>query len=491
VPEATSHRSAAPHVECLSVVMPCYNEAATVKVVVDRVLGSPFVRELVIVDDGSTDGTVDILRSLGDPRVRVMLQPINLGKGAALRRGFREATAPFVIVQDADLEYDPADYSQILAPLLDGSADVVFGSRFLGGHQHRVLYYWHSVGNGLLTTLSNMFTNVNLTDMETCYKAFRREVIQSVDLHEDRFGFEPEITAKVARAGWRIYEVGISYSGRTYAEGKKIGWKDGARALYGIIRYSQLGERLVRKPRRLTDADPVQPTLPVPSAEALFDSLRDADNYADWIAELIEPHLGDHVLEVGAGNGELTERLRRRGRHVVATENERTAAAALRERYASDPDVEIHHADLVPADSVAMFDSIVAVNVVEHLQRDDDALALLVNRLRPGGRLVLVVPAFDSLSSDVDARIGHRRRYRTSDLALKLDRAGLRVVEAQYFNVAGAIAWWLLARQLGWVPGWSARLLDDFAIPVTRRFEADRATRFGQSLLCVGERPAD
>jgi SAM-dependent methyltransferase len=223
----------------------------------------------------------------------------------------------------------------------------------------------------------------------------------------------------------------------------------------------------------------------------LFDSLRDADNYADWIAELIEPHLGDHVLEVGAGHGDLTERLRRDGSHVVATETDRTCAAALEERYASDPDVEIHQADLVPSDAAATFDSIVAINVVEHLQRDDDAMALLANRLRPGGRLVLVVPAFDALSSDADARIGHRRRYRTSDLALQLDRVGLRVVDAQYFNVAGALAWWLLARQLGWVPGWSARLLDDFAIPVTRRFEADRATRFGQSLLCVGERPVD
>jgi 2-polyprenyl-3-methyl-5-hydroxy-6-metoxy-1,4-benzoquinol methylase len=471
--------------------MPCYNEAATVKVVVDRVLESPYVRELVIVDDGSTDGTVDILGSLGDPRVRVLLQPINLGKGAALRRGFREASAPFVIVQDADLEYDPADYAQILAPLLEGSADVVFGSRFLGGHQHRVLYYWHSVGNGLLTTLSNMFTNVNLTDMETCYKAFRREVIQSVDLHEDRFGFEPEITAKVARAGWRIYEVGISYSGRTYAEGKKIGWKDGARALYGIIRYSQFGERLVRKPQRLTDADPLQPVQHPQSREALFDSLSDAENYADWILDLIEPHLGHHVLEVGAGQGDLTERLRRRGHRVTVTEADQRSAAALEERFASDPDVEVHHADLVPPDTTEIFDSIVAVNVVEHLPRDDDAIARLAHCVRPGGRLVLVVPAFDSLSSDIDARVGHRRRYRTSELALKLDRSGLRVVEAQYFNVLGALAWWLFARQLGWIPAWSGRLLDEVAIPMTRRFESQRSTRFGQALLCVGKRPAD
>ncbi|MFN8035241.1 MAG: glycosyltransferase family 2 protein [Acidimicrobiia bacterium] len=226
---------------CLSVVMPCYNEASTIEDVVKRVLESPYVAELLIVDDGSTDGTLDIAHSFTDTRVRVFGQPFNQGKGAALRRGFAVATAPFVIVQDADLEYEPAEYAQVLEPLLDGRADVCFGSRFLGGRPHRVLYYWHSVGNRFLTMVSNMFTNLNLTDMETCYKAFRRDVIQGIVIEEDRFGFEPEITAKVARAGWRVYEVGISYSGRTYAEGKKIGWKDGIRAVYCIVKYSRGG----------------------------------------------------------------------------------------------------------------------------------------------------------------------------------------------------------------------------------------------------------
>jgi glycosyltransferase involved in cell wall biosynthesis len=224
---------------CLSVVMPCFNERQTISEIVKRVLDSPWTGQLVIVDDGSTDGTRELLASLDDPRVRVLLQPHNQGKGAALRRGFSEATMPFSIVQDADLEYDPNDYGILLEPLRDGRADVVYGSRFQGSGAHRVLYFWHSLGNKLLTLLSNAFTDLNLTDMETCYKAFRTDVIQSIEIEEDRFGFEPEVTAKLARKRLRIYEVGISYSGRTYDEGKKIGWKDGMRALYCIVKYAR------------------------------------------------------------------------------------------------------------------------------------------------------------------------------------------------------------------------------------------------------------
>jgi glycosyltransferase involved in cell wall biosynthesis len=221
----------------LSVVMPCYNEAATIGEIVKRVLASPHTAELLIIDDGSTDGTRDLLAAFDDERVRILLQPENLGKGAAIRRGFQEADADFVIVQDADLEYDPVDYDLVLEPLLNEVADVVYGSRFQSGRPRRVLYFWHSVGNRLLTLLSNMFTDLNLTDMETCFKAFRTEVVKGLDLREDRFGIEPEITAKVAAAGWRVWEVGISYSGRTYAEGKKINWHDGVAAVRCIVKY--------------------------------------------------------------------------------------------------------------------------------------------------------------------------------------------------------------------------------------------------------------
>lgn len=223
----------------LSVVIPCYNEVQTIETVIAAVQAAPVQCEIIIVDDGSTDGTRELLRGSLKHRVdQVILHHQNQGKGAALRSGFAAATGDIVIIQDADLEYDPQEFPRVIAPIENGKADVVFGSRFMGGEPHRVVYYWHMLGNRFLTMLSNMMTNINLTDMETCYKAFRREVIQAVEIEENRFGFEPEITAKVAKMGCRIYEVGISYYGRTYQEGKKIGWRDGVRAIICIIKYN-------------------------------------------------------------------------------------------------------------------------------------------------------------------------------------------------------------------------------------------------------------
>jgi glycosyltransferase involved in cell wall biosynthesis len=224
----------------LSIVIPCYNEKNTIRTIVDAVRTAPYPdKEIIVVDDCSKDGTRDILTGEIAPLVdKLLYHEANQGKGAALRTGIRAATGDIVLIQDADLEYDPSEYPKLVEPILQGKADAVYGSRFMGGNPHRVLYFWHRIGNGLLTLLSNMCTNLNLTDMETCYKVFRREIIQGISIEENRFGFEPEITAKIAKTGCRIYEVGISYYGRTYQEGKKIGWKDGLHALWCILKYN-------------------------------------------------------------------------------------------------------------------------------------------------------------------------------------------------------------------------------------------------------------
>jgi glycosyltransferase involved in cell wall biosynthesis len=244
----------------LSVVIPVYNEAATIAELINRVQAVDISKEIIAVDDGSTDGSSDALAKLERryDNLRVFIQPNNRGKGAALRLGFKLAAGDYVLVQDADLEYDPAEYPVLLKPLIEGKADVVYGSRFLTTKEHRVLFYWHSVGNRLLTLISNMFTNLNLTDMETGFKVFRREVIQSIKLEQNRFGFEPEVTVKIARMKLRIYEVGISYYGRTYEEGKKIGWKDGVKAFLCILKYSFKTPRSTYKPAEQTPTQPAR-----------------------------------------------------------------------------------------------------------------------------------------------------------------------------------------------------------------------------------------
>src|SRR6202045_4493573 len=293
----------------LSILIPVYNERTMVERSLAQVLAAPLPenrdRELIIVDDCSTDGTVEILNRLADqhPRIRLIRKKVNEGKGAAVRTAIQEASGDFCVVQDADLEYDPSEYSKLLRPLLDGRADAVFGSRYLVSEQTRVLPFWHSMINKFLTLLSNMFCNLNLTDMETCYKVFRTDLLKSIPIRSNRFGFEPEITMKSAKRKLRIYEVPISYHGRTYEEGKKIGWKDGVKALGVILRFWLIDDLYVE-----------------PYGRAFLNSLTGTPQYLTWGTRVLRPHLGDRVLEIGAGLGNLTGRLMARKLLYVAGE---------------------------------------------------------------------------------------------------------------------------------------------------------------------------
>jgi len=476
------------HEPVLTVVMPCYNEAATVVQACKRVLESPFVAELIIVDDGSQDGSAELARQgVGsDARVRIVEQPQNGGKGAALRRGIQAAQADYVIIQDADLEYDPNEYAQLLQPLLSGDADVVYGTRFHSSHSHRVLYFWHSVGNQFLTLLSNMVTNLNLSDMETCYKVFRREVIQGIAVEEDRFGFEPEVTAKIARGGWRIFEVGISYAGRTYDEGKKIGWRDGLRALYCITKYGlvERGSRgdFADEELQAQDADEaLQPTL---------ETLTEAVNYRDWLIEMFESHVGQRIVEIGAGIGLYSKALAGYG-SVTAVEPFEPSVQKLRESFTDDSRIKVIHGNLHAIPAGPEFDTAVMFNVLEHIKDDEEALRGVFERLEPGGKLLILVPALPGLYAGFDRSIGHHRRYTKGRLTTVALRAGFEILECHYRNTVGAVAWWAMARKLGRTPtqGAAVKAYDKLVVPWLKKVESQTSPPFGQSVMLVARKP--
>lgn len=431
----------------LSVVIPVYNERKTIREIVRRVKQSAREKEIIIIDDGSTDGTRQILKSFeNDPEIRVVLQPKNAGKGAALRAGFELATKDVVIVQDADLEYDPEDFEQLLRPIEQKRADVVFGSRFLYV-EHRVLYFRHSLGNKFLTLLSNLFTDLNLTDMETCYKAFKREIIQNIKLSSDRFGFEPEITAKVAKLGCSVYEVPIRYYGRSYAEGKKITWRDGIAALFHVVRFSLGRGNFVTDIGAIHGAMVSPPTQRDVGVDTL-EVFEDARRYNAWICERVNNHIGQKVLEVGSGIGNIVAELLSRNHvtSVTATDLSASSLETLKDRFGHDEKLSsaVWNAENPPPAELekGSFDTIICSNVLEHIQDHETALQNMKQLLKPDGKLVLLVPSNPAIFNGLDEDLGHFRRYTKAELERVLGVTGFDIKTLFPHNLVGALGWW-------------------------------------------------
>jgi len=464
----------------LSVIVPVFNERVTIRKLLERLCAVPLRKEIIIVDDGSTDGTADAIRQFAAmPHdetlncIRTFFHERNRGKGAAIRTGIAQVTGEITIFQDADLEYNPEEYPKLIEPILSGEADVVYGSRFLGTPR-RVLFFRHMLGNKLLTFLSNLCTDLNLTDMETCYKVFRTDILRRLRLVSDRFGIEPEVTAKIARLGCRVYEVGVSYHGREYWEGKKIGWRDGMAAVWTILKYAVTDDQ--------EDYDAGYKTLR---------RLRHARRYNEWVWARLAPYVGDRVLEVGCGVGNFTRFLRNRER-VVATDNNEAYLALVRRVFEHLDNIDVHRVNWEDPQLDGLrgetFDTVLCLNVLEHIENDGAALATFATLLRPGGRLVLQVPAGRKLYGEIDRAVGHWRRYERDEIIAKLEAHGLAIEEARLFNLPGVVAWYvnsvLLKRQA--VPGLQARLAN-WLVPWLR-IEERWQPRTGMSLIAVGRK---
>jgi glycosyltransferase involved in cell wall biosynthesis len=466
--------------QLLSVLVPVYNEARTLRTIIARVLKSPvdLPMEVVCVDDGSRDASVAILESLAaaDSRIRVVRQPRNIGKGAAIRRAIQEMRGDIGLIQDADLEYDPADYPALLAPILQGKADAVFGSRFAAASQRKVLLYWHGVANRFLTWMTNILNDINLTDMETCYKAVRADVLKQTPLKSDRFGIEPELTTRLAQWNVRIYEVPISYHGRTVAEGKKIGWKDAVSAVWTLFKFRFIDDRFTTH-----------------DGYYVLQSMRRARGLNKWILEQFCPYVGQRVLEAGCGIGNFTELLLDRER-LICLDNDPLYVEMLNWRLGHLENVRTLQFDLADIQGYEhlrpeRIDTIVCLNVLEHIGPDDAVLRAYYDLLQPGGHAIILVPAHPSLYGPCDAALGHERRYTSVELHTKMQKAGFEVVSLEEFNRMGVPGWWV-NKKLG-RRDLNPRQMRAFEwlLPIAKTVEALKLGR-GLSLIGIGRRPA-
>jgi glycosyltransferase involved in cell wall biosynthesis len=425
----------------LSILIPVYNERTMVERSLAQVLTAPLPenleRELIIVDDCSTDGTSEILDRLAaaEPNIRLFRKTVNEGKGAAVRTAIREAQGDFCLVQDADLEYDPSEYPTLLRPLLSGHADAVFGSRYLVREQTRILPFWHSMINKTLTLLSNMFCNLNLTDMETCYKVFRTDLLKSIPIRSNRFGFEPEITMKCAKRKLRIYEVPISYHGRTYEEGKKIGWKDGVKALGVIFRFWLIDDLYTE-----------------PYGRAFLNNLTGTPQYLNWQARVLRPSLGDTVLELGAGLGNIAGHLMGRRLQYVVAEKDPLYLHSLRNRFLRTPNVAVLQLDPERPEDFRLaegpFDTVLCINVLEYVEDPAAVIRSAAGVLKTGGSLIVLAPQSPYLFGSLDRTLGHRRRFSQAQLRSLLEQNGFTVQAMRHLNKIGTVGWWLFGNLL-------------------------------------------
>jgi glycosyltransferase involved in cell wall biosynthesis len=460
--------------------MPVYNEARTLRTIVARVLASPvsLPMELICVDDGSRDGSADILDGLAarDARIRVIRQPRNMGKGRAIITAIQHMSGDIGLIQDADLEYDPADYPALVAPILEGKADAVFGSRFASASQRKILLYWHGVANHFLTWLTNILNDINLTDMETCYKAVRSDILKQTPLHSDRFGIEPELTTKLAQWNIRLYEVPISYHGRSVAEGKKIGWKDAVSAIWTLIKYRFLDDRFTTH-----------------DGYYVLQSMRRARGLNRWILEQFRSHVGRRVLEAGCGIGNFTELLLDRER-LVCVDNDQLYVEMANWRLGHLENVVTLNRDLADPATYAdlkheRVDTIVCLNVLEHIAPDEQVLRAFHDLLEPGGHAVILVPAHMWLYGPCDEAIGHVRRYTQVELHTKMQAAGFEVVQMGEFNRLGVPGWYLnkLLGRRDLNP--RQMRLFEWLLPLAKLMEALKLGS-GLSVIGVGRKPA-
>ncbi|MFN2302543.1 MAG: glycosyltransferase [Anaerolineales bacterium] len=417
----------------LSILIPVYNERRTIREIVARVLDQHIegidAMEVVIVDDCSTDGSADIIRELQDEYPEI-IHPIllknNQGKGNAIATAIQAATGDIAIIQDADLEYDPADYAIVLQPIIEGSADVVYGSRFAEREERRVLYFRHTLANRLLTFISNWFTDLNLTDMETCYKAFRVQVAKTIPIRSKGFGIEPELTAKFAKRKLRIFEVPISYHGRTYAEGKKITWSDGLEALWTILKYWVIDD--------MFQGDY--------GHKDLID-MEAAPKYTEWTLARTRPYVGDLLMEIGSGIGNNV-RILMQYTDVIATEIDPVYLQVLRNAYLNTPGVDVREWDATqpPPSDLPQPDSILCSNVIEHIEDDQAVIQHADQVLKPDGRMIFIVPRGEKLFSTLDTAIGHYRRYDKQEMCDLFTNNGYKIEECFTLNKIGVLGWW-------------------------------------------------